>query len=211
MFDKIKKLYPTFNYPDELDIDIWQEVLEGFSQEDILRALKEYRKNEEYNAAPNPAKFKKFLVKMDEAHPTSAKALLAETVRAISPASDLMQRDIAAGSCRHLLPIYEKAVKYVLREQLIEHMGFNACSKSSEESRYSLALRNGLFDDFNTILVQVCNFQNGKDYQFENANMVEANSRKLGNITKNLASHLRTDETKYNKKANDDGIFDLGA
>lgn len=61
LFDKIKKMYPTFDMPDELDIECWTEVLQGYSQEDILKALKSYRKTVEYNQAPTPGTFAKFL------------------------------------------------------------------------------------------------------------------------------------------------------
>lgn len=62
LFDKIKKLYPQFVMPDEFDVECWTEVLEGHTQPEILEALKEYRKNTEYNVAPNPAGLKKYLV-----------------------------------------------------------------------------------------------------------------------------------------------------
>lgn len=61
LFDKIKKMYPTFDMPDEIDIECWTEVLQGYSQEDILKALKSYRKTVEYNQAPTPGTFAKFL------------------------------------------------------------------------------------------------------------------------------------------------------
>lgn len=61
LFDKIRKLYPTFVLPDELDIDCWTEILAGKSQDHILAALKAYRKTVEYNQAPTPGTFAKFL------------------------------------------------------------------------------------------------------------------------------------------------------
>lgn len=61
LFEKMKKLYPTFQLPDELDIDCWTEVLAGYSQDEILKALKAYRKTVEYNTAPIPSVFAKFL------------------------------------------------------------------------------------------------------------------------------------------------------
>lgn len=61
LFDKVRKLYPTFVMPDELDIDCWREVLAGKSQDTILAALKAYRKTVEYNQAPTPGTFAKFL------------------------------------------------------------------------------------------------------------------------------------------------------
>ena len=61
LFEKIQKLYPTFEMPDEFDVECWTEVLQGHSQEDILKALKAYRKTVEYNQAPTPGTFAKFL------------------------------------------------------------------------------------------------------------------------------------------------------
>lgn len=47
--------------PDEFDVECWTEVLKGYTQPQILEALKEYRKNTEYNIPPNPAGIKKYL------------------------------------------------------------------------------------------------------------------------------------------------------
>lgn len=73
--DRVKKLYPTFQYPDEIDVELWTEVLEGHSQTDILEALKAYRRETEYNKAPNPAEFKKFLAAKSENHGMRARIL----------------------------------------------------------------------------------------------------------------------------------------
>lgn len=61
LFTKIKKLYPNFIRPDELDIDVWADVLKGFSQTEILNALKAYRATEQYDKAPTPGLFKHYL------------------------------------------------------------------------------------------------------------------------------------------------------
>ena len=61
LFTKIKKLYPNFIRPDELDIDVWADVLNGFSQTEILNALKAYRATEQYDKAPTPGLFKQYL------------------------------------------------------------------------------------------------------------------------------------------------------
>lgn len=66
LFKKMKSLYSTFQYPDELDVELWTEVLDGHSQTEILDALKAYRREVEYNKAPNPAEFKKFLAAKSE-------------------------------------------------------------------------------------------------------------------------------------------------
>lgn len=61
LFDKMKRLYPTFQVPDVIDIDCWTDILAGYSQDEILKALKAYRKTVEYNTAPIPSVFSKFL------------------------------------------------------------------------------------------------------------------------------------------------------
>lgn len=61
LFKKMKSLYSTFQYPDEFGIELWTEILEGYSQTELLDALKAYRKQTVYNKAPTPAEFRKFL------------------------------------------------------------------------------------------------------------------------------------------------------
>lgn len=75
LFKKMKSLYSTFQYPDELDVELWTEVLDGHSQTEILDALKAYRREVEYNKAPNPAEFKKFLAAKSECQGLRARIL----------------------------------------------------------------------------------------------------------------------------------------
>ena len=60
LFTKIKKLYPNFVRPDELDIDVWADVLNGFSLTEILNALNAYRATEQYAKAHTPGIFKHY-------------------------------------------------------------------------------------------------------------------------------------------------------
>lgn len=160
LFKKIKKLYPTFVYPDELDFEAWTENLEGYSQVEILDALKEYRKNVEYNKAPNPAEFKKFLTM------TGSK-----TVRKtedysgyFSIESKMMKRDLGLKRCSNTLTVYRKAVERILNYNLPAKVGIDEVKKAVASAKndcevrgikYSLAMRNGLFNDFDRILVEV--------------------------------------------------------
>ena len=117
LFDKIKRIYQTFLIPDELDVEIWSEVLEGYSQTEILEALKDYRKNVPYDKAPTPADFKKFLH-----HSEDIKSQISEAVQPVAPAEQLMNRDIELKRCRHNLYIYKQAVDYVLSELLLQEI-----------------------------------------------------------------------------------------
>lgn len=235
--DKVKKLYPTFQYPDEIDIDLWTEVLDGHSQTDILEALKAYRRDTEYNKAPNPAEFKKFLATKSDNQGMRARILkcadelgekYGKSVRdkylANYPDYDfsshswkepkmlplrngiadyavsLMQRDIRLGSCRHLLPVYQKAVRYVAEELLLEVIPSEQWRHMTYGERCKAAKEKGLFDRLSEVLVQVCRQNYGKDYQFESKSQMNQQFDMTDKI-KRIASHYRTDEAEMARAA----------
>lgn len=109
-FLNIKQVYPNFARPSALETEIWEEMLEPYTQGDILAGIKSYRKSEDTNFAPNPARFRSYLY---------SRAKKAEKpCLPLSPESYLMEEDIRAGRCRHLFPTYCKAVEYVLEVEL---------------------------------------------------------------------------------------------
>ena len=64
--------------PDDFDVECWTEVLRGYTQPQILEALKQYRLNTEYNIPPNPAGLKRYLastVKIEDDGNTRAKII----------------------------------------------------------------------------------------------------------------------------------------
>lgn len=172
LFEKIKRLYPTFVRPDELDIEVWTEVLDGYSQTEILDALKEYRKNTPYDRAPNPATFKGFL---QEKTFQSTR----DEFKAIEPASQHMEADIASGNCHHLLGVYQMAVDYILKDRLIELIGVSEWQKLRYGQKYDLAEENNLFDDFDDVLRLVCKRNFGVEEQFQSENdLINAKERR---------------------------------
>lgn len=60
-FLNIKQVYPNFARPSALETEIWEEMLEPYTQGDILAGIKSYRKSEDTNFAPNPARFRSYL------------------------------------------------------------------------------------------------------------------------------------------------------
>ena len=42
-FVTIKQVYPNFAKPSEMDVEIWEEVLEPYSVETIRRGIKSYK------------------------------------------------------------------------------------------------------------------------------------------------------------------------
>lgn len=188
LFDKIKKIYQTFTIPDELDVEVWAEVLDGYSQTEILDALKEYRKNVAYNQAPTPADFKKFLAMVTENKNIAEVAT--HELKLIAPAEQLMQRDIEAKCCRHLLPVYKRAVDYVLGEMLLKEVPASEWRKMSVATRYGQAMDKGLFGRFSEVLVFICRRDYGKDYQFESEAMLDADRRRNEFNLSDAAEHL---------------------
>lgn len=169
LFDKIKRIYQTFLIPDELDVEIWSEVLDGYSQTEILEALKDYRKNVPYDKAPTPADFKKFLH-----HSEDIKSQISETAQPVAPAEQLMSRDIELKRCRHNLYIYKQAVDYVLSELLLQEIPAGVWRKMKFSAKYEAAKNKGLFENFDEVLKLVCRERTGKDYEFESEAMIEA-------------------------------------
>ncbi len=143
-FLNIKQVFPNFAKPTPLEAEIWAELLEPYQKDEILEAIKSYRKAEETNFAPNPAKFKNYLFKR---RPKNDKPVLP-----LSPETYLMEEDIKAGRCRHFFPTYVKAVAYVLDvklKALFDEREFRCFSRGH---KYRLAVEFGLFADFDKTL-----------------------------------------------------------
>lgn len=143
-FVNVKQIFPNFAKPSQLEGEIWEEVLQPYSFKDILEALKAYRKCEDVNFAPNPAKLKKYLYRHDTVQD--------KPVLPLSPEAYLMEQDIKAGRCKYFFPTYCKAVEYVLNDKLLQLLGEVEFKKLSRARRYRLAVDNGLFADFDKIL-----------------------------------------------------------
>lgn len=188
IFEKMKKIYPTFQTPDEITVGEWIGVLEGYSQTEILDAFKNYRKNVAYNQAPTPGDFKKFLAMVTENK--SITEVATHELKLIAPAEQLMQRDIEAKCCRHLLPVYKRAVDYVLGEMLLKEIPASEWRKMSVATRYGQAVNKGLFGRFSEVLVFICRRDYGKDYQFESEAMLDADRRRNEFNLSDAAEHL---------------------
>lgn len=171
LFNKIKKLYPTFVRPDEFDIDCWLEVLEGYSQTEILDALKEYRKNCEYNNAPIPGTFKKYLH-----HKSEPEAQATQTVAQAAKgdfAWERMAADIEAGCCRNALYVYRDAERIVLTDWLCQEMPRDIWARMNYSARYKQAMDKGLYNNFDEALRMAAQARFGRDFEFLSKNDLE--------------------------------------
>lgn len=117
LFDKIGRIYPTFVKPDEFDVECWTEILEGYSQEEILSALKAYRKTVEYNTPPTPASFSKFL---HQENGTPAGKFIEYTIWDVDPARGYYEQDVATKPSEevHALVFYRWALNDIIAEMV---------------------------------------------------------------------------------------------
>jgi hypothetical protein len=186
LFTKMKKLYPTFERPDEVDIMAWTEILSGYSQTDILDALKDYRKNVPYNNAPNPAKFKEYLPTREYTTPEQS-----NTYKLPTPSS-LMDQDIQDGNCHHNLPTYEAAYKLIVQDWLADLIPADVYANANFPRNVELAWQNGLFNRFDEALKQCSQNKFGRPYQFESEN--DAKAQNLGDSSHSLRMTVNTQD-----------------
>lgn len=191
LFEKMKRLYPSFEYPDEIDIKAWTEILSGYSQTDILDALKEYRKNVPYDKAPNPATFKGYLPERE--HTTAAPA--EDKITYPTPTS-LMDADVSSGNCHHNLPTYEAAYRLVTQDWLAEILPADIYATTRFPNNIALAYNNGLFDRFDEALRIVSQKKFRADIQFLSKNDMDALKKQgkapaqyTGDAIKTLSAH----------------------
>ena len=188
VFEKMKKHYPNFETPDDITVGEWVSVLDGYSQTDILEALKTYRKNVPYDVAPSPKNFKEYLPHShySEEVPTS------EIIKG-DFAWEQMNSDIRVGCCRNNLYVYRDAEKIVLNEWLAEYLPHDAIRKMSYYQKLQQATEKGLLSNFDEALRQASQARFGKDYEFESANdLVNSKQRHdfdLEKMSESLAAH----------------------
>ncbi len=152
----IKELYPNFNYPSQNLIQKWDQTLSPFSADEIIFAIKQWRKTYGTSQAPTIKLFTPYLVKKN------SKTLSKRQSLPFSPENYLMEQDIKANRCKHLYPTYCKAVKYIINIRLKEYYNKTDFKKLNYSQRYSQAVEKGLFADFDKVLDFVS--KNGGNY-----------------------------------------------
>ena len=190
IFDKMKKLYPSFTMPDEIDVQVWTEILDGYSQTDILEALKNYRKNVPYNVAPLPAKFKEYLPEKYKHAESNEQVIEARG----DYAWERMNSDIEAGSCRNNLYVYRDAERIVLNDWLAREIPASVWCKMSYASKLQQATEKGLLGNFDEALRQAAQKRFKRDYEFQSANDI-ANAKNHKAVDPLTSLNARRDDT----------------
>lgn len=184
LFDKIRRLYPTFVMPDELDIDCWREVLAGKSQDDILAALKAYRKTVEYNQAPTPGTFAKFL---REEAPLVVRDDLDAMLESEENWQTFLNKDPALAYYKRdceLLPSSQVHALMFYRRVLADVIAVNVdtlpnARKMSYSEKVAIVLRNNWLDDITEQVAHLARESEGY------------NPRSVNQAVNALASHWR--------------------
>lgn len=115
-----------------------------------------------------------------------------------------MQRDIKLGRCRHLLPVYQAAVRYIAEDILAQEIPVTEWRRMSFAERCEAAMKRGLFNRFDEVLVLISRRDNGKDYQFESGSQIVRRydvKSAIKNGVKQVAAHFRTDDAEMAKTA----------
>ncbi len=142
----IKYLYPNFKKPSSEEFSKWNALISPYSVEEIILAIKKWKKSHNQTTYPTLQEFKKFLYHKPNPSPSNLSNL------PFNPETYLMEQDIKSGRCKHLYPTYCKAVNYILNERLKEFYNYNDYKKFNYSTRYKLAVEHGLFADFENTL-----------------------------------------------------------
>jgi hypothetical protein len=185
LFGKIKKLYPTFTRPDEIDVSVWVDILDGYSQTEILEGLKNYRKNVPYNVAPLPAKFKEYLPER------KSKAVAEQEKRELPSPEKFMADDIKTGDCRNNLYVYRDAFEICLHEFLPQVIPADIAEHSYYPKDVQLAVENGVFFRFGEAMHMAAQRRFRRDYEFSSENDLKAQKQ-------NSAAHTMTGKDAVN-------------
>ena len=156
---KLEKM--AYNNPER--VQAWEDAFKEYDLSDILDAIDNYWEYKSSKSKPSVAHIKAIL--------NVRKADKTPEVVDVEPMTDyaitFMKRDIKRGSCRHLVNVYQKAVRYVAEDMLSQEMPVSEWRKLDFQQRQETALKRGLFQNFSDILVLICRKYWGKDYQFE--------------------------------------------
>ncbi len=140
---------------------MWEEAFAEYDMVDVFTALDNYWRFQNNKTKPTVAKILAMLNTNKEVE--KEKPLDIADVKYFNIESNLMSRDLNLGRNKeYFLNDYRRAVNYILVDRLKELIGYDEYKKLSNQdktkeitNKYNLALRNGLFNEFDDILSRV--------------------------------------------------------
>lgn len=166
IWKRIQQLYKNCEPTDELieetvrkcpeKYNQWDEAFSEYPLDAVLEAIDAYFKGKTNKSQPKIVDLLKALKGQKKEEKKESKP-----IRCINPESYFMSRDVELGrNIDCLLSDYKRAVDYIMNDKLIELIGNTEFVKIryDYQTKYTLAVNNGLFNGFDDILRGVkCN------------------------------------------------------
>ena len=194
-FGKIERM--AQNNPER--VKAWQDAFDDYDVTDVLLAIDNFWNYQTSKSRPSVAQIKAKLNAVN----AERKKKNADYIPMTDPAVAYMQRDIKLGRCRHLLPVYQAAVRYIAEDVLAQEIPVTEWRRMSFAERCEAAMKRGLFNRFDEVLVLISR-RDGKDYQFESGSQIVRRydvKSAIKNGVKQVAAHFRTDDAEMAKTA----------
>lgn len=195
-FGKIERM--AQNNPER--VKAWQDAFDDYDVTDVLLAIDNFWNYQTSKSRPSVAQIKAKLNAVN----AERKKKNADYIPMTDPAVAYMQRDIKLGRCRHLLPVYQAAVRYIAEDILAQEIPVTEWQRMSFAERCEAAMKRGLFNRFDEVLVLISRRDNGKDYQFESGSQIVRRYDVKSAIKQGIsqvAAHFRTDDAEMAKTA----------
>jgi hypothetical protein len=132
----------------------WDEAFKEYDLADVLDAIDQFWRFTSNKSQPTVAK----LLAMLKTNKAQVNMPTKEYSPVTCPESEYMRRDIELGrNVGFLLSDYRRAIDYIINDMLAERIGGFEYAKirNDYQTKYSLAMRNGLFDSIDEILRRV--------------------------------------------------------
>lgn len=181
-------------------VKAWQDAFDDYDVTDVLLAIDNFWNYQTSKSRPSVAQIKAKLNAVN----AERKKKNADYIPMTDPAVAYMQRDIKLGRCRHLLPVYQAAVRYIAEDILAQEIPVTEWRRMSFAERCEAAMKRGLFNRFDEVLVLISCRDNGKDYQFESGSQIVRRYDVKSAIKQEIsqvAAHFRTDDAEMAKTA----------
>lgn len=187
-------------------VEAWREAFKSYDLSDVLNAIDEYWNFKSSKSRPNVAQIRAIL-NGKKAEQKTNKVSTMNKIADYDPAQ-LMRRDIELKRNRHLLPVYEKAVRYIAEDLLVREIPAEQWRRLDLAGRCKLAWEKGLFSQLDDVLVLICRKYWDKDYQYPSESELESHKMDtyVSKAKSFIASHYRTDEAR---QARNDNSLDL--
>ncbi len=193
----------------EAHFEEYDKAFEDYYTDDVLEAVDKCWRFDSDKTRPKLAKIEAYLrseqkvEKVEKPRQSQNSGKIAD----YDPAQ-LMRRDIELKRNRHLLPVYEKAVRYIAEDLLVREIPAEQWRRLDLAGRCKLAWEKGLFSQLDDVLVLICRKYWGKDYQYPSESELESHKMDtyVSKAKSFIASHYRTDEAR---QARNDNSLDL--